>query len=95
MPRETMKIACCTCLLCTITCISVIYYLSDSETPTMACSHLAQLTRLSQPKLSQSVHREECTQCFDDQVCPFCTSSLRVDEQHRFLRTILWASKCA
>ena len=37
----------------------------------MACSHLGQLTRLSQPKLSQSVHREECTQCFDDQVRSF------------------------
>lgn len=34
----------------------------------MACTHLGQLTRLSQPRLSQSVHREECTQCFDDQV---------------------------
>ena len=29
---------------------------------------LAQLYKLQPPKLSQSVHREECTQCFDNQV---------------------------
>ena len=29
---------------------------------------LAQLSNLQPPKLSQSVHREECTQCFDNQV---------------------------
>ena len=29
---------------------------------------LAQLSKLQPPKLSQSVHREECTQCFDNQV---------------------------
>ncbi|KAF7338024.1 Ubiquitin carboxyl-terminal hydrolase [Mycena venus] len=34
----------------------------------MACAHLGDLQRLSSPKLSQSVHREECTQCFDNQV---------------------------
>ncbi|KAK7038023.1 ubiquitin carboxyl-terminal hydrolase [Favolaschia claudopus] len=33
----------------------------------MACPHLADLQRLSPPRLSQSVHREECTQCFDNQ----------------------------
>ncbi|TDL27668.1 ubiquitinyl hydrolase [Rickenella mellea] len=32
-----------------------------------ACSHLNQLGSLSAPRLSQSVHREECTQCFDNQ----------------------------
>ncbi|KAJ3935880.1 MAG: ubiquitin carboxyl-terminal hydrolase 14 [Lentinula lateritia] len=31
------------------------------------CTHLAQVASLQPPKLSQSVHREECTQCFDDQ----------------------------
>ncbi|KAE9393596.1 ubiquitin carboxyl-terminal hydrolase 14 [Gymnopus androsaceus JB14] len=36
----------------------------------MTCSHLDQLNRLEPPKLSQSVHREECTQCFDDQDSP-------------------------
>lgn len=29
---------------------------------------LVQLAKLQPPKLSQSVHREECTQCFDNQV---------------------------
>lgn len=33
-----------------------------------ACSHLSEITTLQPPKLSQSVHREECTQCFDNQV---------------------------
>ena len=36
----------------------------------MGCNHLPQLTRLQPPRLSQSVHREECTQCFDDQDSP-------------------------
>lgn len=31
---------------------------------------LAQLSKLQPPKLSQSVHREECTQCFDNQDGP-------------------------
>ncbi|OBZ78711.1 Ubiquitin carboxyl-terminal hydrolase 14 [Grifola frondosa] len=35
-----------------------------------ACSHLADIARLQPPKLSQSVHREECTQCFDNQDHP-------------------------
>ncbi|KAK7457162.1 ubiquitin C-terminal hydrolase Ubp14 [Stygiomarasmius scandens] len=35
-----------------------------------SCSHLDQLQRLQPPKLSQSVHREECTQCFDNQDSP-------------------------
>ena len=34
----------------------------------MACPHLSEITRLEPPRLSQSVHREECTQCFDNQV---------------------------
>lgn len=29
---------------------------------------LAQIGSLSPPRLSHSVHREECTQCFDNQV---------------------------
>ena len=48
---------------------------ASSETNTMTCNHLGQLTRQTQPKLSQSVHREECTQCFDDQVRPFLSIS--------------------
>lgn len=34
----------------------------------MACPHLTDLSLLNQPRLSQQVHREECTQCFDNQV---------------------------
>jgi len=34
----------------------------------MACPHLNHLSLLKQPRLSQQVHREECTQCFDNQV---------------------------
>lgn len=33
-----------------------------------SCPHKFDLSKLQQPKLSQSVHREECTQCFDNQV---------------------------
>ncbi|KAI0816905.1 ubiquitinyl hydrolase [Trametes gibbosa] len=36
----------------------------------MSCSHLAEAARLQPPHLSQSVHREECTQCFDNQDSP-------------------------
>ncbi|KAG5735611.1 Ubiquitin carboxyl-terminal hydrolase 14 [Termitomyces sp. T112] len=36
----------------------------------MSCPHLESIARLSAPKLSQSVHREECTQCFDSQDLP-------------------------
>ncbi|KAF5392582.1 hypothetical protein D9757_002232 [Collybiopsis confluens] len=35
-----------------------------------SCVHTDQLVRLQPPRLSQSVHREECTQCFDDQNSP-------------------------
>ncbi|PAV23372.1 ubiquitin carboxyl-terminal hydrolase 14 [Pyrrhoderma noxium] len=31
------------------------------------CTHISTLEGFSGPKLSQSVHREECTQCFDNQ----------------------------
>ncbi|KAI0770909.1 ubiquitinyl hydrolase [Trametes elegans] len=36
----------------------------------MSCTHIAEIARLQPPKLSQSVHREECTQCFDNQDSP-------------------------
>ena len=36
----------------------------------MECPHVARISALSQPKLSQQVHREECTQCFDSQDMP-------------------------
>lgn len=32
------------------------------------CSHLGHFDYIQAPRLSQSVHREECTQCFDNQV---------------------------
>ena len=34
----------------------------------MSCPHLHEISRLPSPRLSQSVNREECTQCFDSQV---------------------------
>jgi Variant UBP zinc finger len=40
--------------------------LSDADTRII----LDGLARLKPPTLSQSVHREECTQCFDNQVRP-------------------------
>lgn len=49
-----------------------------------ACTHLPALEKLSPPKLSQSVHREECTQCFDNQVrkqgCPSTLRSLTISQ---------------
>lgn len=38
------------------------------ELSKMSCGHVAEIARLQSPRLSQSVHREECTQCFDNQV---------------------------
>ncbi|KIJ64045.1 hypothetical protein HYDPIDRAFT_133380 [Hydnomerulius pinastri MD-312] len=55
------------------------------------CPHQSDLSRLQQPKLSQSVHCEECTQCFDNQdsdvgvdVCLVCFngSCLSKDRHH-------------
>ncbi|KAF8211850.1 hypothetical protein K438DRAFT_1902808 [Mycena galopus ATCC 62051] len=64
----------------------------------MACAHLADLQRLSSPKLSQSVHREECTQCFDNQdgpqgieVCLSCFNGGCTGERHH-MRTHLQRS---
>ncbi|KZO89749.1 ubiquitinyl hydrolase [Calocera viscosa TUFC12733] len=54
----------------------------------MACPHTPLAARLAPPKLSQAVHREECTQCFDNQdmaqgidVCLHCFNGGCVDEQ--------------
>ncbi|KAJ6502176.1 hypothetical protein C8R45DRAFT_975636 [Mycena sanguinolenta] len=64
----------------------------------MSCTHLADLQRLSSPKLSQSVHREECTQCFDNQdgpqgieVCLSCFNGGCTGERHH-MRTHLQRS---
>ncbi|KAG5643673.1 hypothetical protein DXG03_000504 [Asterophora parasitica] len=37
---------------------------------TTTCPHLPTLATLAPPRLSQAVHREECTQCFDSQDSP-------------------------
>ena len=73
IPKEKKKIRC-TCVLRSHV-FTVIYQARIFPETTMSCTHLGQLTQLSQPKLSQSVHREECTQCFDDQVRPLCLIS--------------------
>ncbi|EJD06187.1 ubiquitinyl hydrolase [Fomitiporia mediterranea MF3/22] len=59
-----------------------------------ACSHLARLSGLVSPKLSQSVHREECTQCFDSQdsglgidVCLSCFNGGCLDSGRHHART--------
>ncbi|KAJ7632934.1 hypothetical protein FB45DRAFT_913923 [Roridomyces roridus] len=55
----------------------------------MSCTHLDHLTRLQSPRLSQSIHREECTQCFDTQdgpngieVCLSCFNGACTGERH-------------
>ncbi|KAJ7709528.1 hypothetical protein B0H17DRAFT_228731 [Mycena rosella] len=64
----------------------------------MSCVHLADLRRLESPRLSQSVHREECTQCFDNQdgpqgieVCLGCFNGGCTGERHH-IRTHLQKS---
>ncbi|EJU05917.1 ubiquitin carboxyl-terminal hydrolase 14 [Dacryopinax primogenitus] len=54
----------------------------------MACTHFPIAARLIPPKISQAVHREECTECFDSQdmpqgidVCLHCFNGGCVDEQ--------------
>ena len=81
--KEKEKIRRCTCQCALRSHVFTLIYQAGialvlSETPPMTCNHLGQLTRLSQPKLSQSVHREECTQCFDDQVRPLCISKIEI-----------------
>ncbi|KAF7327777.1 Ubiquitin carboxyl-terminal hydrolase [Mycena kentingensis (nom. inval.)] len=64
----------------------------------MSCPHLAQLSSLQPPRLSQSVHREECTQCFDNQdgplgieVCLGCFNGGCTGDRHH-MRTHLQKS---
>ncbi|KAJ7766902.1 hypothetical protein B0H16DRAFT_1412848 [Mycena metata] len=64
----------------------------------MSCGHLPDLRRLESPRLSQSVHREECTQCFDNQdgpegieVCLNCFNGGCTGERHH-MRTHLQKS---
>ncbi|KAJ7217214.1 hypothetical protein GGX14DRAFT_602632 [Mycena pura] len=64
----------------------------------MSCVHLLDLGRLPPPRLSQSVHREECTQCFDTQdgplgidVCLSCFNGGCTGDRHH-MRTHLQKS---
>ncbi|KAL4063737.1 hypothetical protein J3A83DRAFT_4453851, partial [Scleroderma citrinum] len=59
-----------------------------------SCPHQSDIERLQPPKLSQSVHREECTQCFDDQdgiagvdVCLTCFNGACLDQNRHHART--------
>ncbi|EMD41286.1 hypothetical protein CERSUDRAFT_109886 [Gelatoporia subvermispora B] len=59
-----------------------------------SCSHLIEIARLQSPKLSQSVHREECTQCFDNQdqplgidVCLTCFNGGCLGQERHHART--------
>ncbi|THH03651.1 hypothetical protein EW145_g6112 [Phellinidium pouzarii] len=66
---------------------------SPSSAMASECAHLSRLAGLSPPKLSQSVHREECTQCFDDQdsaagidVCLSCFNGGCLSEERHHAR---------
>ncbi|KAG1797423.1 uncharacterized protein HD556DRAFT_1356550 [Suillus plorans] len=57
------------------------------------CPHVHEISRLREPKLSQSVHREECTQCFDNQdgpkgidVCLVCFNGSCLDSDRHHTR---------
>ncbi|TCD66348.1 hypothetical protein EIP91_001452 [Steccherinum ochraceum] len=61
-----------------------------------SCPHLNELKDLQPPRLSQSVHREECTQCFDNQdqplgidVCLHCFNGGCLDHDRHHMRTHL------
>ncbi|CAL1697115.1 unnamed protein product [Somion occarium] len=60
----------------------------------MSCPHLGEFKQLQPPRLSQSVHREECTQCFDNQdqplgvdVCLTCFTGACLDRDRHHMRT--------
>ncbi|KAG1880072.1 hypothetical protein F4604DRAFT_1651500 [Suillus subluteus] len=57
------------------------------------CPHAHDISGLREPKLSQSVHREECTQCFDNQdgpagidVCLVCFNGSCLDSDRHHTR---------
>ncbi|KAI0089709.1 ubiquitin carboxyl-terminal hydrolase 14 [Irpex rosettiformis] len=57
------------------------------------CPHLIDLTKLEPPRLSRQVHREECTQCFDNQdqpqgvdVCLSCFTGGCLDRDRSHMR---------
>ncbi|KAH7911744.1 hypothetical protein BJ138DRAFT_1149823 [Hygrophoropsis aurantiaca] len=58
------------------------------------CPHIHELSSFKSPRLSQSVHREECTQCFDNQdstlgvdVCLTCFNGSCLDQDRHHSRT--------
>ncbi|KAF8837566.1 ubiquitinyl hydrolase [Paxillus ammoniavirescens] len=58
------------------------------------CPHQHDLAKIQQPKLSQPVHREECTQCFDNQdgdegvdVCLVCFNGSCLGQDRHHTRT--------
>ncbi|EIW65364.1 ubiquitinyl hydrolase [Trametes versicolor FP-101664 SS1] len=60
----------------------------------MSCGHIAEIARLQPPRLSQSVHREECTQCFENQdsplgvdVCLTCFNGACLDKERHHARS--------
>ncbi|OCB86559.1 ubiquitinyl hydrolase [Sanghuangporus baumii] len=60
----------------------------------VTCTHISRLAQLSGPRLSQSVHREECTQCFDNQdseagidVCLTCFNGGCLSSERHHART--------
>lgn len=60
----------------------------------VTCGHLVEIARLQLPRLSQSVHREECTQCFDNQdhplgidVCLTCFNGGCLGKERHHART--------
>ncbi|KAG6370630.1 hypothetical protein JVT61DRAFT_11258 [Boletus reticuloceps] len=59
-----------------------------------SCPHQSELSKLQPPKLSQSVHREDCTQCFDNQdgddgidVCLVCFNGACLGQDRHHART--------
>ncbi|KAF9231746.1 hypothetical protein BU15DRAFT_90837 [Melanogaster broomeanus] len=64
-----------------------------------SCPHQSDLSKLQQPKLSQFVHREECTQCFDNQdgdagvdVCLVCFNGSCLGQDRHHTRTHVFRS---
>ncbi|VUC25278.1 unnamed protein product [Clonostachys rosea] len=69
----------------------------------MSCPHLDSIASLPPPLLSQSVYREDCTQCFDSidgpnglDVCLQCfNGGCTSDRRHASLHNVLWSHPLA